>query len=146
MRLLLDTSVWVEHLRTHDLAKVLYDIRGKFVPWLDAITAAELIAGCRSKRERRVVDRLLDPFRSAGRLIAPEPADCDRAARALSRLREQGTTLSGAAGALLDAMIAAVAVRLGALLVTLNMKDFEKLGRTLPVTVESLDTFRARIR
>lgn len=145
MKVLFDTSVWVEHLRRAALADVVPALRGKFSLWFDAVSAAELRAGCRSKLERSGVDRLLSPFEKADRLAVPEAADYVRAATALSRLREGGKTLKQPGGALLDALIAAVASRSGALLVTLNVDDFRMLADVLPLRVERLTDFATRL-
>ena len=144
MRLLFDTSVWVEHLRHGALGPIVPALRGKFSLCFDAVSAAELRAGCRSRRERRGVDQLLAPFEKAGRVLVPEQGDFVRAGAALSRLRERGMTLRRPAGALLDALIAAVGARLGALVVTVNAADFVSLSRELPVRVEAWASFSAR--
>jgi len=145
MRVLFDTSVWIEHLRRGALTEVIPALRGKFSLWLDAVSAAELRAGCRSKPERSGVERLVAPFEKAGRLAVPEAGDYERAAAALSRLREGGKTLKQPGGALLDALIAAVSSRSGALLVTLNIDDFHMLAEALPLRVEPLTTFTTRL-
>ena len=145
MKLLFDTSVWVEHLRHNALDHILPEVRGRFALWFDAVSAAELRAGCRAKRERDVVARLLSPFEKAGRLAVPNAGDYVRAATALSRLREDGKTLKKPAGALLDATIAAVGVRLGALVVTMNIGDFRMLADVLPLNVESMSDFRGHL-
>ena len=144
MNLLLDTSVWIDELRQGAVAELLPAMSGKFTIWLDAIAAAELYAGCRSKNERDVVDRLTTPFEKVGRLVRPELSDFRRAATAISRLREQGLSLRGSGGVLLDGLIATAAVRIGALLVTLNIEDFLRLKRQLPLRVESLADFKKR--
>jgi predicted nucleic acid-binding protein len=145
VKLLFDTSVWIEHLRAGALVPVIPALRGKFILWLDAVSAAELAAGCRSKRERDGVARLLSPFEKAGRVATPEAGDYTRAATALSRLREEGKTLKQPGGALLDALISAVGVRLGALVVTINVRDFAMLASVLPLRVESMDDFVGRL-
>jgi predicted nucleic acid-binding protein len=145
VKLLFDTSVWVEHLRHNALDSILPGVRGRFVLWFDAVSAAELRAGCRRKRERDVVGRLLSPFEKAGRLAVPNAGDYARTATALSRLREDGKTLKQPGSALLDATIAAVGVRLGALVVTMNIGDFTMLADALPLHVESMSDFAARI-
>ena len=109
------------------------------------VVAAELLAGCRSKRERRVIDALRAPFERAGRLHWAERADYLRAGAAISRLRERGRTLSNPGSALLDGLIAAVASREGALLVTRNTADFAMLQEAIPVDYESFDDFSARL-
>lgn len=145
MRVLFDTSIWIEHLRRGALREVIPALRGKFSLWLDAVTAAGLRAGCRSKLERAGVHRLLSPFEKAGRLAVPEAADYERAGLALSRLREGGKTLKNPGGALLDALIAVVGSRSGALVVTLNIDDFRMLAEALPLRAESLTDFGARL-
>jgi predicted nucleic acid-binding protein len=145
MRVLFDTSVWVEHLRRGALTEVIPALRGKFSLWLDAVSAAELRAGCRSKLERSGVDRLVSPFEKAGRLAVPEAGDYVRAATALSRLREGGKTLKQPGSALLDGLIAAVGSRSGAIVVTLNIDDFRMLAEALPLRAEPLADFITRL-
>lgn len=108
---------------------------------MDSVVAAELLAGCRTRRERRLVAGLIAPFERAGRIVSPNHRDFSRAAEALSRLRAAGVTLKNPGGALLDALQAADAVRIGAVLVTLNMSDFGKLAGQMPVTVRSFEEF-----
>jgi len=145
LKLLFDTSVWVEHLRRNALAGLLPALRGKFWLWLDAVAAAELGAGCRNSRERRVVAALTEPFRRAGRILTPGQSDFERAGRTLSHLRERDVELKKPGAALLDGLIAAVAVREGCLLVTSNIDDFRKLASAIPLRVESLVEFRRRV-
>jgi predicted nucleic acid-binding protein len=145
VKLLLDTSVWVEQLRHSSLEPLLAAIRGRFTLCLDAVVASELRAGCRSRQERRIVAQLCSPHERAGRLLCPIQADFERAALALSRLRERGVPPSGSKAALLDALIVALAARDGSLLVTNNVADFEKLASEMPVRVESFDVFRRRL-
>jgi predicted nucleic acid-binding protein len=142
LNLLLDSSVWIEHLRNGGVERLLPTIRGRFLLWCDSVVMAEITAGCRSKRERRTVTRLFAPFVRAGRIVSPNQQDFDRAGLALSRLREQGRTLSNPGGALLDGLIACCAIRVGALLVTANWRDFESLRTELPLRIESLSSFQ----
>jgi predicted nucleic acid-binding protein len=145
MKLFFDTSVWVEHLRHAALNDAIDGLRGRFVLSFHAVVAAELRAGCRSKHERRVIERLIAPYQRSGRLACPTLRDYERAAAALSRLRERGRLPSGAKASLLDALIAAVAAREGALLVTGNLADFAKLAEVLPLRVEGFDAFNRRL-
>lgn len=142
MKVVFDTSVWVEHLRLGSLDDVVPHLRGHFLLWMDSVSMAELLAGCRSKIERRVVTRMLAPFERAGRVAHPGRDDFRRAATALSRLRERGRSLRNPGGALLDALTATAAARLGALIVTNNLSDFDLLATELPVRVEGFRQFR----
>lgn len=145
MKLVLDTNLWVEHLRRDALASLLPGLRGKYQLWMDALVAAELIAGCRSPSERRVVDALIAPFARADRVRAATATDLADGGRALSKLRERGIHLRNPAGALIDATIAVTTLRVGALLVSQNARDFEKLAEVLPLRWETLPAFSARI-
>ncbi len=139
MKLIFDTSVWIDHLRFGALDDIVPTLRGRFWLWFDSVAAAELLAGARSKVERTVVMKLLRPFEKAGRIAHPEPGDFRRAGLALGRLRQRGRTLKNPGGALLDGLIASLCARTGALLVTTNLRDFETLAEELPFRVRSLD-------
>ena len=145
MKLIFDTNVWIEHLRHDSLAPLLPLLRGKYQLSMDALVAGELIAGCRSRKERKIVDAVLAPFKRADRIRAATAVDIADAGRALSKLREKGATLSNPAGVLIDATIAVAAARLGALLVSENTRDFEKLATMLPVRWETLSTLSSRL-
>lgn len=144
MKLLFDSSVWIDHLRDGALDEVFPALRGKVALWMDGVVAAELLGGCRDRRDQRAVARILSPFERTGRLAVAQYPDYRRAARALAALRQAGKTLSNPGGALLDALIAAVAVRIGARVVTSNLRDFLALAGRIPVVVEPFPLFVRR--
>ena len=146
MKVVFDTSVWIEHLRHGTLTDRMPRLRGRAVVWGHTIVGAELVAGCRNRRERKSIETLLQPFGRSERVIEPTAGDYDRAAVALSRLRERGRSLRHPGGALLDAVVAASCVRYGARLVTLNPSDFSLLAQELPLSFDSLDGLDARLR
>jgi len=145
LKLLFDTSVWVEHLRSGALVSVMPLLRGRYTLAIDSVVIAELLSGCRSKRERNVVDKVCAPFERTGRVLHVSAADHRRAALALSRLRQSGKTLKNPGASLLDGMIAAVAAREGALLVTLNASDFGALAKELPLHWQAFKDFQTAV-
>lgn len=145
MKVIFDTSVWVDHLRAGALTEIMPALRGRFSVTIETVAMAELLAGCRNRSERRVVEKLFAPFERAGRVLHPAIADFTRAATALSFLRQEGKTLKKPGSALLDGLIAAVAYREGALLVTSNRHDFELLASRMPFKWESFAAFRTRL-
>ena len=145
MIVFLDTSVWVDDLRHGSLRPLLFRIRSRHLLRFHSVVAAELLAGCRSKPERRALRGLFAPFEATGRMIAPTHTDFLQAAEALSRLRQSGITLRSPGNALMDAVQAATARRLGSLLVTRNIADFERLRSVMAVAVSSFEDFRSRI-
>ena len=78
-------------------------------------------------------------------MLCPVRGEFERASLALSRLRERGRLPSGRRAALFDALIAAIAVRDGALLVTENVDDFASLAEAMPVHVEGFESFSKRL-
>lgn len=142
MKVLFDTSVWIDELRHGALSSVIARVRGKYVPWVDAVVAGELLAGACRKAQRRAVEKMLAPFEKTERVAVPGAGDYRRAGLALAGLRREGRTLKNPGSALLDALQAADAARMGALLVTRNSADFEKLARHLPLRFASFDDFR----
>jgi len=83
------TSAKLPKFRVGALVDVIPALRGRFSLSMESVAAAELMAGSRSKRERHVIAKLLAPFERAGRVLYPQPADFQRAATAISRLREK---------------------------------------------------------
>lgn len=145
MNLLFDTSVWINDLRHGALRFVLPRIRGKYFLWMDSVAAAELLGGCRNRKERRVVEKMISPFEGAGRIVAPNHRDFSRAGSAISKLRQSGITLKNPGAALLDGLQAAGAARIGALLVTENVSDFKRLATYIPASIQSFDDFCSKL-
>jgi predicted nucleic acid-binding protein len=144
VKLILDSSVWIEHLRYNALQPLWPRIRTRYQHWMHALVAGELLAGCRSSADRSEVDDTISPFSRVGRVVTASAAEIVHGGRTLSRLRERGISLANPAGALLDATIAVTTARLGALLVTENARDFEKLAKLMPLRWETLSEFAAR--
>lgn len=141
MKLVLDANVWIDELRKGVLAPHLPAIRARYELWMDGLVAAELLAGCRTRIERRVVETLLRPFERTGRLRAPTPPVLLDAGRGLSKLREEGRSLKKPEGALLDAQIAMGCARSGSLLVTNNSSDLAMLAGVMPLRFRSFAEF-----
>ncbi|MGH7296087.1 MAG: hypothetical protein ACRELB_14185, partial [Polyangiaceae bacterium] len=136
--------VWIDHLRAGALDGVIPALRGRFSLWMDSVVAGELLAGCRGKPERRVVESLLAPFERANRIATPMHSDYRRAAAALSLLRARGKTLANPGGALLDALVMSTALRIGAMVVSANVRDFAALAARVPVVFHPFPVFVAK--
>jgi toxin FitB len=106
MRILIDSDVFVDHLRGHRKLVV-----GSDDVHYSAITRAELFSG--RGTEERHVRRLLEPFIEL-------PVDRDVAERAGKLRRGSGSRLP-------DALIAATALVHGLTLVTRNARDFASI-------------------
>jgi predicted nucleic acid-binding protein len=117
---LLDTCLVIDFLRRKPEATV-YFRELEEVPFLSAITVAELYAGVREGTERQKLDRLVNAFHTV--------AVSEAIGRTGGLYRRQYFGSHGVN--LADALIAACAEDIGADLVTLNKKHFPMVSRVI---------------
>lgn len=135
-RLIFDTNVYVAYLRSGDLAQVLETTTSRGTVHLSIVVAEELLVGAPSTRAVRFLQRLIDRFDSVGRLEVPVRSDWLRAGEAIRQVAQrQGYELVKRSRLTNDALVAATASRLGAILVTRDAEDFMQLQDYLPATV-----------
>ena len=122
-RVLIDTCGWIDFLRPGDgaLADQVERALADDLALLCSASQAELLQGVKGQKEQRQLELLFDNVA----LIDVEPADWRSAGRALQSLRSKGLSIP-----LTDALIAAVAIRLGVPILTSD-GHFEKLGVVL---------------
>ena len=122
-RVLIDTCGWIDFLRPGDgaLADQVERALADDLALLCSASQAELLQGVKGQKEQRQLELLFDNVA----LIDVEPADWLSAGRALQSLRSKGLSIP-----LTDALIAAVAIRLGVPILTSD-GHFEKLGVVL---------------
>ena len=122
-RVLIDTCGWIDFLRPGDgaLADQVERALADDLALLCSASQAELLQGVKGQKEQRQLELLFDNVA----LIDVEPADWLSAGRALQSLRSKGFSIP-----LTDALIAAVAIRLGVPILTSD-GHFEKLGVVL---------------
>lgn len=115
MKIVIDTDIFIDHLRHFGRATDFIKETEASDTCFSAITEAEILSGqdCDSEDKRRIVIALLSRF---GKI----PVDNAVAKLGGEIRRRFGVELD-------DALIAATAIRTGAVLVTRNIKDFEKI-------------------
>ena len=112
---LVDTDVAIDFLRRHDYAqKRLEHYAGEGLLAISTLTHLEIYQGMRPGEEE-MTDAFLDGLMS---VVVDVPV-ARRAGRMLSELRSKGLTIGIA-----DAIIAATALQLGALLLTNNVEHY----------------------
>lgn len=110
---LLDTCVIIDVLRGKDAAFAF--VSGlQYAPALSVVTVTELVAGCRSVKERRAIDRLLSHY-------VIHDIDRDVASLAGDYIRQYGPSHGTDP---IDALIAATAKTHRLPFATLNIKHF----------------------
>ena len=122
-RVLIDTCGWIDFLRPGDgaLADQVERALADDLALLCSASQAELLQGVKGQKEQRQLELLFDNVA----LIDVEPADWLSAGRALQSLRSKDLSIP-----LTDALIAAVAIRLGVPILTSD-GHFKKLGVVL---------------
>lgn len=104
------------------------------VRYLSPIVMMELAAGARTPTQKRTVDRLITPYRKAGRTILLPPDSFHSAGIILAEL---GWNSRGDRKYLAhDLLIALSAKAVGAVLFTANRKDFEMFSSRVHITME----------
>lgn len=123
MRYLLDTTLIVDHAHGYEPAMAvlhhLYEEGGDLYT-CDVVVSEALSGG--SDEHVAVVSRLLEPLD----YVATDPSAARQAGEARLKRHRSGGKLG-----LGDALIAAVAARIGATVVTRNRPDFERQGASV---------------
>lgn len=118
-RWLLDTSVLVDLLRGNTRARTWIDRLSEDARAISVVTAAELLAGCRNRREQRSVEREIELYDLLW-------LDESISARALELYKK--FHLSHNTG-FLDCLIAATALSYDLTVATLNVKHFAPIPK-----------------
>jgi predicted nucleic acid-binding protein len=114
---LLDTSILIDMLRGQTAARSWVDSLAQSNRMISVITGAELLAGCRNRREQRAVERELNLYT----IVWLDESSSQTALDLYKRFH-----LSAGVG-FLDCLIAATAIKQGYRLATLNLKHFTAL-------------------
>jgi predicted nucleic acid-binding protein len=129
VKYLLDTNVWIRFFRD-PLARERFERHaGRPMLFMSSIVALELLAGCRTSREQREVERFLKPFEKAGRLIVPDHWSLLEAGRVLAALGSEGISVAHRRQMINHLVIAVTAARAGVRVVTANTQDFTRIER-----------------
>ena len=122
-----DTSLWVQWLRGR-FPGSRQALQGRFL-WMSPVVAAELGSGARNRKALNAVNILLTPFERNRRCIALSWQDFRLAGETLAQLNWPASPKLG------DVLVAVSARKIGAEIWTLNMQDFQSLGKALGVPV-----------
>ena len=139
MKVIFDTSVYVDYLRSGKLAHIVEGRAGQAVVHLSAVVAQELLVGAPDRKAVRFLEGLVNRFNAMGRLVVPEIQDWMRAGSAIRQVAQRhGFEQVRRARLTNDALILASGLRLGATILTRNADDFALLRGHLPAAVVGL--------
>ena|SRR5271165_3576345 len=134
MAVLFDSSLYIGAMRHGgDASLLLTRWAGSEPVWFSSVVLHELYVGS-DRGGQKVVARMEDGFKSAGRILVPELSDWAKAGRILARMGlKYGYERIGRARLTNDALIAVSAARVGIMVVTGNKRDFEQLSEFCPL-------------
>lgn len=127
MKVVYDTCVYIDFLRTSKNSELFYD-RSSF-RFLSPIVAMELRAGAQGTAEIKALDRLFLPYSNAQRVITLSANTFLKAGEIIQKVHKSYGALSQ--GFSHDVLIALSAATIGATLFTSNRKDFDKIASYL---------------
>lgn len=135
MLVLIDTSVYLRVLLDADFAEAAEPALRRLGPGirLSSVVRAELTQGARGAAGRALVDTLTGRLEQTGRVVTPSHDDWRVAATVQSKIWDAHSTLR-TKRLLNDLLIACAARRVGAVLVTLDGRDFSMIDRWLETT------------
>ncbi len=130
----LDTNCFVDAARAAPAAAAYEAFVGRASPglWLSAVVAAELRAGARTAHARRVLDgQVLGPYVRRGRVLTPSAASWEALGTVLATLgTREGLDLKQVPRSFVfDVLIAHSCREVGAILVSANVRDMERIRR-----------------
>lgn len=128
VKLFLDTSIYIPFIN-HGIAHPAIEFpQGPPLIYMSAVVMEELYAGAPDISSIKLLDKMHDTFSSMNRLIIPDAADWQRTGKVVAQLGKkygfEDVFLSRIAN---DILIAATARKIGAAVVTNNLKDFQRI-------------------
>ncbi len=133
---MLDTNVYIDFWEKRMATETLAAIHAAFVVRHSAVVLSELRRGARTQQARRVVESL---FRHATELWEPSPKNWWEAGKLIRDVGDEQTWDTNKRRAFQnDVLLALTARDKGALLVTSNRADFQKLERHVGLRVQYL--------
>lgn len=130
----LDTQIFTDAFRDPTANQVLQRFHRAFAPfeYLNVVVAQELRAGVKRGRDRRALERnVLDVFDRSGRIFAPSASAWHRSGDVLSDMaRKEGLEIGRVSKSFANDVLLAVSCREeGCVLVTENVRDFQRIRR-----------------
>lgn len=128
VKVILDTSVYIPFINKGVSHPALELGEGSPLYYMSAVVMEELYAGACDDTSIKLLDKLYKTFDDARRMVVPDAADWQKAGRVVARLGQKyGFEEIFLSKIINDILIALSARKIGAVVVTHNMKDFTRI-------------------
>jgi len=135
-KLILDTSIYIPFINDGVAHPIIDFPQGHPIFFMSAVVMEELYAGASDAATIRLLDRLFDTFAKLTRMVAPDALDWQKAGRIIAQLgRKYGFEEAFLSRITHDVLIALSARRIGASIVTNNLKDFLRIQEYVDVRI-----------
>jgi predicted nucleic acid-binding protein len=130
-RYVVDTSLYIDAIRTESGNAELGAFLTEFTPavHMSAVVVQELRAGVRGADGLRLESAIIAPFERRGRLLTPSYTAWKEAGRVLAQLVAPSAWRSVTRSFVNDVLLAMSCREAGAVLVTLNLADCERIAK-----------------
>lgn len=130
-KVLLDTNVLIDFLRTGMHTEWVFGGHGTVVRFISAVVLLELRLGADTPKRKKAVDRIQQAFQS-GRTIGLTPSTLDHAGRLFRAMHGNASGLRDRLAPMNDMLIALTAREIGATVITNNLLEFRRLAGKIP--------------
>lgn len=146
MKYLLDTNIYFAAIADSEYLRQHRDVLLRIMPftYLSSVVRFELLQGAKGDVSRARVSRVTRHLERAGRVIAPTHTDWTRAGTLQGRLWDDHPALRSKS-LQNDILIACSARRVGALIITDNRDDFDRIRQYLAHRALSMATLAAEL-
>ncbi|MHB8846070.1 MAG: type II toxin-antitoxin system VapC family toxin [Nitrospirota bacterium] len=135
-KLILDTSIYIPFINDGIAHPIVDFPQGHPIFFMSAVVMEELYAGASDAVTIRLLDRLFDTFAKLNRMATPDALDWRKAGRIIAQLgRKYGFEDVFLSRITHDVLIALSARRIGASVVTNNLKDFLRIQEYVDVKI-----------
>ena len=128
VKVILDTSIYIPFINagiSHPILELEYETP---LLYMSAVVIEELYAGASDNNTIKLLDRLCATFEELGRLIAPDALDWKKTGKVITKLGQKyGFEEKFLTKITNDVLIALSARKIGAVVVTFNIKDFSRI-------------------
>ena len=130
MKVVFDTNVYFDILADPDFLPTYGDWLRRLAPhtYVSSVVVQELLQGAKGELARRRVRRATASLERVGRVVTPTHEDWARAGAVQGMIWDATPSLR-TKNVTADILIASSAARIGAIVVTANVRDFELVAR-----------------
>ena len=133
VKVLLDSSVYIPFINRGIAIPSLEISSGMPLLYMSAVVMEELYAGAYDRFTIRLLDKIFHTFDRTNRLVIPNKLDWQEAGKVIARIGRMGRFQKQTLVRLThDTLIALAAKRVGAILYSKNVKDFQKIQAHVP--------------